>query len=69
MTQVELAVANHANNNEDQNVLHEDLPASASIEDNNSDYEDIEGSKVEAHMCLAWMQRKLGSSGWPSHVI
>jgi len=69
MTQVELAAANHANNNEDRNVSHEDLPASASIEDNNSDYEDIEGSKVEAHVCLARMQRKLGSSGWHSHVI
>ena len=51
-TQVQLAVAN-------QVVSHEDLPTFTSTEDSNSDYEDIEGPRVEVHVCLAQMQCKL----------
>ena len=58
-TRLQLAAANPTNGDENRVVTREDLPASASIEDSNSDCEDVEGPRVEAHVCLARTRRKL----------
>ena len=59
-TWIRLALANqHADGNEGQIASPEAMLAPGSNEDNDGDYEDVEGPRVEAHVCLARMRRKL----------